>query len=199
MNTADCASIEALKREVCAACWELTDGMGPDGLTLEFKDEGTGHAVVSAHAVLDGPVVVLNADDHYVHNLPLQSTSYKNGKIPVQEMAALLLGPDRSLEQRDIAAMLKRYAKDAKNENEVDVVQFRREFQNLARQRAIPIGEYKAPKMTSTGPSKGRGPKFEENDPYVQPKAPSNFDALQDIRKRIVDELAARRISIEEF
>ena len=37
------------------------DAFGP----ARAKPWGTGHAVVSARAVLDGPVVVLNADDHY--------------------------------------------------------------------------------------------------------------------------------------
>jgi len=37
------------------------DAFGPP----RAKPWGTGHAVVSARAVLDGPVVVLNADDHY--------------------------------------------------------------------------------------------------------------------------------------
>lgn len=37
------------------------DAFGPP----RAKPWGTGHAVVSAHASLDGPVVVLNADDHY--------------------------------------------------------------------------------------------------------------------------------------
>jgi hypothetical protein len=37
------------------------DAFGP----ARAKPWGTGHAVVSAHASLDGPVVVLNADDHY--------------------------------------------------------------------------------------------------------------------------------------
>ena len=88
MNTADCASIEALKREVCAACWELTDGMGPDGLTLEFKDEGTGHAVVVDESAEGDELALLDACR--ACTVPLKAT-FKNGKraYDVQHLASL--------------------------------------------------------------------------------------------------------------
>lgn len=60
-------------------------------------------------------------------------------------MAALLLGPDKSLDQRDIETMLKKYALDDQKKTAVDVKKFRNEFQKMATQRNIAVGTYKPP------------------------------------------------------
>ena len=46
VRTGGCLSIDSLKREICAACWDLTDGLGVENLTLEYKDEESGLGVV---------------------------------------------------------------------------------------------------------------------------------------------------------
>ena len=67
------------------------DAFGP----ARAKPWGTGHAVVSAHAVLDGPVVVLNADDHYgptgIARIAA-AVAEPVGQIPVAAMLGFRLG-----------------------------------------------------------------------------------------------------------
>lgn len=78
--------------------------------------------------MLEKIVRAFDGDDYYVYNKPIESKKYKDGKIPLSEMAALLDGPDPSLELRDIEGMLKRYARDERNATLVDVTKFRKEF-----------------------------------------------------------------------
>ena len=67
------------------------DAFGP----ARAKPWGTGHAVVSAHAVLDGPVVVLNADDHYgptgIARI-VAAVAEPVGQMPVAAMLGFRLG-----------------------------------------------------------------------------------------------------------
>jgi len=67
------------------------DAFGP----ARAKPWGTGHAVVSAHAVLDGPVVVLNADDHYgptgIARIA-SAVAEPAGQMPVAAMLGFRLG-----------------------------------------------------------------------------------------------------------
>jgi dTDP-glucose pyrophosphorylase len=67
------------------------DAFGP----TRVKPWGTGHAVVSARAALDGPVVVLNVDDHYGSTgiaRILKSLSDAESTVPSAAMLGFQLG-----------------------------------------------------------------------------------------------------------
>lgn len=142
---------------------------------LRFTDEQVLEKIVRAY----------EGDDYYVYNKPIGSAGYRDGLIPLAEMAALLLGPDRSLEQRDIEAMLKRYARDDKRETAVNVEKFRQAFRRMAKERAIPVGEYKPPLEKERSPRDRQGKRglgggsgagrTEDRDP---PAKDTKFEAL---------------------
>jgi hypothetical protein len=150
---------------------------------FESIDKAESRLRFTEEQVLEKIVRAYDADDYYVYNKPIESSSYKNGRIPLPDMAALLLGPDKSLEQGDIEAMLKRYARDDRIETAVDVAKFRKAFAKMAKDRAIPVGEYRPPlKETSPRdrprrPGRGTGSDWEKEDPDNSSKA-TKFEAL---------------------
>ena len=126
VRTCHCRSVEELRREVCAAAWDLTDGAGTDSLDLTYRDAETG-----------GGAMLRDGDDADAALMAVRDSSalmatFKNGKRAADRWHEWY---EEEMRRRDVKEARRRAAEAAAAKHDDAQHQRQRGRQQQQRQR----------------------------------------------------------------